>query len=70
MQVSSAFAYHDFGYPSTVELNPGTLVTAYYAQPGFDPRVTLKDPARYSGEGAMGYALVWTAAELMSKSRR
>lgn len=59
VRISNIYREYDFGYPSSVEIEPGKIITVYYSQPGLDRDYSLNDMERYSGKNCVGRSVVY-----------
>jgi hypothetical protein len=55
VQVGRSFKNCDFGYPSTLELQDGVLLTVFYAKPSKNPYFYFSNPELYDNMEAKGY---------------
>ena len=66
LQVGKSFKNCDFGYPSTIEINEGKLITAFYAKQCENPWFYFGNPELYEYLNAYGYYYHWSL-ELLSE---
>jgi Neuraminidase (sialidase) len=64
VQISKTFQNCDFGYPSTVELKEGELLTVFYANPVKNPYFYFGNPDFYENMNAAGYYCRYSLDEL------
>lgn len=68
VQISETFKNCDFGYPSTIELKKGHLLTVFYASPAENPYFNFKNPDYYNNLKSAGYYYNYSLQELQKRS--
>ena len=64
VQISETFQNCDFGYPSTIEIAEGNLLTTFYANLIQNPRFHFKNLDFYNSAEAIGYYCSYSLKEL------
>ena len=65
IQISKTFTNCDFGYPSTIEIKTGVLLTVFYANPMQNPHFYFNNPCLYEKIEATGYYNTYPLEELL-----
>jgi len=65
IQVGDNFQNCDFGYPSTIELTEGTILSVFYAKQSENPYFYFGNPDLYDYKNAKGYCYHYSLKNLM-----
>jgi hypothetical protein len=64
VQITKTFQKCDFGYPSTIEMEEGQILTVYYANPVKNPYFYISNPGYYESLFVNGYYCRYQLNEL------
>jgi hypothetical protein len=64
VQIGPGFHHCDFGYPSSIEINNGMILTVFYAKPSNNPYFYFNNPDLYDNTETKGHCYQYSLEKL------